>query len=164
MSKLPFMPLFWGDVLAATPTWSGEERSLYITLLAYQWSAGPLPSDPKRIAKMCQYDQKNFLDLWQVVGTKFRLTDEGLLNDSLEEHRDKAKSVGKKRAEAGKEGAAKRWQKPSDENGKPMANAKVVAIGKGIASANGLLCHPIQSNPEGREEVGEEGIQGGGDL
>jgi len=161
MSNQPFLPLFFGDLLAATPTWSGEERSLYVVLLAYQWTAGPLPNDPKRIAKMCQYDTKNFLELWQVVGTKFRATDAGLINVRLEQHREKAKAVSKKRATAGQEGAAKRWQMERERSSKQMASAKVVAIGKGmangIANATSLQFHPSQPNQEEREE----GYQGG---
>lgn len=168
MSNQPFMPLFFGDLLAATPTWSGEERSLYVILLAYQWSAGPLPLDPKRIAKMCQFETKHFLELWQVVGPKFRVTEAGLINDRLEQHREKVKAVSKKRANAGQAGAAKRWQMESDRNGKSMANGKVVAIGKKMANAINpemanainLSTHPTQPN---QEEEGR-GFQGGGDA
>jgi uncharacterized protein YdaU (DUF1376 family) len=155
MSNQPFLPLFFGDLLAATPTWSGEERALYVVLLAYQWTAGPLPKDARRIAKMAQYDTKNFLGLWEVVGTKFRVTDAGLINDRLEQHREKAKAVSKKRATAGQEGAAKRWQMERERAGKAMASAKVVAIGKAMANGISLSTHPSQPNQEGREEAYE---------
>jgi hypothetical protein len=69
-SKQPYMPFFFGDFLAATATWDGEEQSLYILLLAYQWSSGPLPAEPSRIAKMCRYDRKRFDQLWQTVSSQ----------------------------------------------------------------------------------------------
>jgi uncharacterized protein YdaU (DUF1376 family) len=104
LSTQPFLPLFFGDLLAATPTWEGEERALYVLLLAYQWTAGPLPTDPKRIAKMCQYDTKTFTKLWVVVGRKFSETDAGLLNERLEQHRERSKAIGEIRSEFGKLG------------------------------------------------------------
>lgn len=136
----PFLPLFFGDLLAATPTWDGEERALYVLLLAYQWSAGAIPDDPKRIAKMCQYDPKTFASLWKVVGKKFVSVDGGLANPRLEEHRAKAKEIGKKRADAGAKGAANRWQKDG--------NCQEIANGKEIASATVLPSHPYHPNPD----------------
>lgn len=106
MSNQPFLPLFFGDFLAATAQWEGEERALYMLLLAYQWTTGSLPIDPKRIAKMCQYETKTFLDLWKVVGTKFVEHGDGLINVRLEEHRNKAKAISAKRALAGAKGGS----------------------------------------------------------
>lgn len=123
----PFMPLFFGDFLASTPTWDGEERGLYLLLLAYQWSAGPLPSDTKRLAKMTGYDHDKFQCLWlNVVRLKFEETAAGLVNARLEDHRLKSLAISKKRAEVGKVGAAKRWQADS--------NSHDVAIGKTMPS------------------------------
>lgn len=147
MSTQPFLPLFFGDLLAATPTWEGEERALYLLLLAYQWSAGPLPTDPKRIAKMCQYDVKTFVRLWGIVGKKFTPTADGFINARLEEHRKKAVEIASKRSSAGANGAAKRWQRDKQDNSKPMANA------------TSLQCHPnhpIPSIPESDSRRGED--------
>lgn len=106
MTKQPFLPLFFGDLLASTAMWEGEERALYILLLAYQWTAGPIPADPKRIARMCQYDTKRFLELWKTVGQKFVQHGDGLINLRLEQHRQKAKEISAKRALAGAKGGA----------------------------------------------------------
>lgn len=147
MSTQPFLPLFFGDLLAATPTWEGEERALYVLLLAYQWTAGALPLDQKRIAKMCQYDPKTFNKLWAVVGRKFVERDGGLINERLEEHRQKANEIANKRATAGANGAAKRWQKDKQDDGKQIANAIP------------LPCHPshpIPSIPEEDSRRGED--------
>lgn len=140
----PFMPLFFGDFLASTPTWDGEERSLYLLLLAYQWSAGPLPNDTKRLARMCQYDFERFEVLWlSVVRSKFEETERGLANRRLEDHRQKALAISKKRAEVGKAGAAKRWQEDSNSH----SNSHEVAIGKTMPSIPNQTI-PIQSIPE----------------
>lgn len=122
MSNQPFLPLFFGDLLASTATWEGEERALYILLLAYQWTAGPIPQDPKRIARMCQYETKHFMDLWKTVGQKFVQHGDGLINVRLEEHRQKAVLITEKRKSAGMNGAASRWGKtPGKTPGKSRA-------------------------------------------
>jgi uncharacterized protein YdaU (DUF1376 family) len=134
MSTQPFLPLFFGDLLAATPTWEGEERALYVVLLAYQWSAGPIPNDPKKIAKMCQYDVKNFLALWKTVGQKFVEHGDGLINVRLEEHRLKAKEISDKRAKAGAKGGAKTQANASVLLGHPnqtIPNVRVLTRGEG---------------------------------
>jgi uncharacterized protein YdaU (DUF1376 family) len=146
MTQMHYMPMFFGDLLASTPTWDGEERGLYMLLLAYQWTSGPLPNDTKRIAKMCQVEHRSFIRLWKTVGTKFVETDAGFLNERLEQHREKSAEIATKRSKAGAEGAAKRWQKLSQTNSKPMANA--------IANAIDLSCHPSQSNKEEESKSG----------
>lgn len=104
MAREAFLPLFVGDFLSSTVTWDGEEKALYLLLLAYQWAAGPLPADPARLAKTAGYDLKRFAKLWEVVGTKFELTDGGLSNPRLEVHRAKSHEVSRRRAEAGAKG------------------------------------------------------------
>jgi uncharacterized protein YdaU (DUF1376 family) len=153
------MPFFFGDFLAATATWDGEEQSLYMLLLAYQWSSGPLPSDPARIAKMCRYERKRFDVLWGTVSAKFALTAKGWINDRLELHRERAKEISNKRAAAGAKGGSVPKQKTGS------VSAKVVNLPKQtgsncLANASLLYSHPNQT----REEVREEGFQGGGDL
>ena len=110
------MPLFFGDLLASTPTWDGEERALYVLLLAYQWSAGPLPNDTRRLAKMCQFDQPVFEKLWLQVKAKFVQTDAGLVNERLEQHRQKADQIAAKNADSGRAGAAARWRKDGERH------------------------------------------------
>lgn len=143
MSKQPFMPLFFGDFLAATAEWSGEERALYLLLLSYQWSMGSLPTDTKRLAKLVDYERRVFEEHWPQVSKKFVERDERLYNLRLEMHRDRSIEIGNKRSNAGKTGAAKRWQ--TDSNSHAFANDK--DDGKGIALAKDLLCHPSHPIP-----------------
>ncbi len=140
------MPLFFGDLLAATPTWDGEERALYVLLLAYQWTAGPLPDDVKRLAKMCQYDAKRFSVLWQTVGAKFIKHPEGLVNERLERHREKSVKLSEKNAASGKKGAEAKWRK----HGERHKSASGETDGERQQSANGVThgnpSHPIPSH------------------
>lgn len=111
--KLPYFPLFFGDLLTATPRpkWKGQHRSLYIILLAHQWFYGPIPNTPAEIADMCDYPLDEFIRLWQVVGSKFVPCDGGLINLRCEEHREKAAKISKKRSTAGKKGGETTKQK-----------------------------------------------------
>lgn len=130
----PFLPLFFGDFLASTAEWSGEERALYLLCLAYQWSMGSLPTDPKRLAKLVDYERRLFDASWDTVSKKFVERDGRLYNLRLEQHRKKSLEVSNKRAIAGANGAAKRWQK--DGNNHESGN------GNGIAIATTLSSHP----------------------
>jgi uncharacterized protein YdaU (DUF1376 family) len=135
-TKHPYMPLFFGDFLASTADWEGEEQSLYLLLLGYQWSLGSLPSDPKKLCKLVRWDADSFERYWPTVATKFEALDGRLVNARLELHRAKAFAISEKRSASGKAGAGSRWQ----DDGKPMANA------------TDLLCHPIQSNPNKKKK------------
>jgi uncharacterized protein YdaU (DUF1376 family) len=143
MSKQPFLPLFFGDFLASTAEWSGEERSLYLTLLGHQWSLGSLPIDADKVRRVVQWDRKIFASCWPTVATKFEERGGRLYNNRLELHRDRADAIAEKRADAGSKGAAKRWQPDSkchsDANSKDMASD--------MAVAKNLSCHPIHTIP-----------------
>lgn len=141
--KQPFMPLFVGDFLASTVAWDGEEQGLYVLLLCYQWSSGPLPRDLARLCKMCRYDKPRFMKLWTTVGSKFEATDAGLINVRLESHREKSLQISSRRAEIGRlggEAKAKQMQK--------ISSSKNVAIATNLPQQNPA----IQSNPIHKEE------------
>lgn len=125
MAREPFMPLFFGDFLASTSLWAGEEQALYLLLLAHQWSSGPLPTDIADLALAVRYDVKRFTKLWGKVGQKFQPIPAGLVNPRLEEHRAKTLDISAKNAIAGRSGAAARWRKDGERhqsaNSEPLA-------------------------------------------
>ena len=131
MSKTPFLPLFFGDFLASTAEWTGEERSLYLILLGYQWSLGSLPADPDRIRLLCNFDKKNFARLWPVVSEKFTEESGRLHNTRLEEHRVKASALSVKNSNSGSRGAAGKWGESSTDSaatrGKRLSEARAKA-------------------------------------
>lgn len=154
----PFMPLFFGDFLAATPFWRGEEQGLYLLLLAYQWTSGPLPLEPDRIAAAARYEPSRFLALWQTVRQKFVPTSTGLVNLKLEEHRQRSLDISTGYSEAGKKGAAKRWQGHSPATSPAINKESGHATGEAIDEANSSATdrpmaekcypsHPIPSHP-----------------
>ena len=153
MSRLHYLPLFFGDFLASTAEWAGEERSLYLTLLGYQWSLGSLPTDPEKVRRLVQWERETFDRCWPTVAAKFIEADGRLVNTRLETHREKAQAVASKRAKSGAMGAAARWQKEgteaseTDSNG--IANAMPLPLQKdGDCQNFAMPSNPIQSKEE----------------
>jgi uncharacterized protein YdaU (DUF1376 family) len=110
-STLPFMP-FWVDrFFGGTLKMDGEEQSLYMLLLAHQWATGPLPDDPRRIAKLIRYDEKRFLKLFPVISHKFTTIDAGLVNLTLEDIRAVSEKKAKTNKKRSKHAAEARWNK-----------------------------------------------------
>jgi len=133
VSKQPFVPIFFGDFLVSTAMWTGEERGLYLLLLSYQWYSGPLPKDLRRLASAADYEWDKFSELWRMVGTKFAETDSGLVNNRLEEHRQKSEAISKKNHERAVRAASKRWE---DAPSNAPSNAPAMPS---------ILSHPIPS-------------------
>lgn len=125
MTKQPFMPLFFGDFLASTFTWSGEEQAMYLLLLGYQWVTGPLPDDEKKLARAIRYSDRTFRQLWPTVRSKFEEVEGGIANARLEDHRRRSADIAAARAEIGRRGGLAR-----------AASARV-ANGSDVAVANG---------------------------
>jgi len=110
-STLPFMP-FWVDrFFGGTLKMDGEEQSLYMLLLAHQWATGPLPKDPKRLAKLIRYDEKRFLKLWPAIAHKFTEIDAGLVNLTLEDIRSESERKARTNKQRSKVAAEARWNK-----------------------------------------------------
>jgi uncharacterized protein YdaU (DUF1376 family) len=131
MSKQPFMPLFFGDLLGSTGEWRGEEVSLYLTLLGYEWSIGDLPSEPDRLATLVRWDRKLFDRCWAQVSEKFVLQAGRLVNPRLEEHRERAREISAKNAESGKRGAELRWRKNAAPHKGTNGDATMAATSRG---------------------------------
>jgi uncharacterized protein YdaU (DUF1376 family) len=109
-AKDHFMPLYVGDFLAATATWTGPERGLYLQLLMFQWSAGELPSDIDRLARAVNYTTPEFKVLWPTLRSKFQNGDGKLTNLRMEEIRAKNLDVQKSRMKASHAGVEARRQ------------------------------------------------------
>ena len=109
MAKQPFMPLFFGDFLASTAEWAGEERALYLLVLAHSWAQGSIPAEPERLRRLVGYDKDTFAAVWPQVSAKFVEQDGRLLNERLEVHREKSEQLSRIRSKAGAVGAGNKW-------------------------------------------------------
>lgn len=144
--RLAHMPLFVGDFLASTATWTGEERGLYLLLLAMQWAAGALPAAASDVARSAGYDCKKFATLWRRVGQKFNATDVGLANSRLEEHRRRSLEIATTNRDRAKRAADARYGRPrsSRTNGAILG----ALLGALVGAAPVLLgaCDPYHSS------------------
>ncbi|MCC7126448.1 MAG: DUF1376 domain-containing protein [Acidobacteria bacterium] len=135
VNKQPFLPLFFGDFLASTAEWSGEEASLYLTLLGHQWTLGTLPADPAKLARLVRWDRKAFEKCWPQVSSKFAEQGGRLVNERLEQHRAKSEELAQKNKASGRKGAEARWRNDG------------VRHSPAIANAIEPLCHPSHPIP-----------------
>lgn len=149
--KQPFLPLFFGDFLASTAEWAGEEQALYLLLLGHQWSLGSIPADVEKVRRLARWERKAFNAAWATVAEKFPEHDGRRQNARLEQHRSYVHERSERRSKAGKDGAAARWQKDD----KPDGNANAVATetdGNRNAVATDLPREPSHPIPTQEEE------------
>lgn len=142
MTKLPYLPMFVDDFFGGTMRWNAEQQALYALLLFHQWASGPLPATTAEIAQAIKYEPKRFAGLWKIVQKKFALTEEGWVNQVLEEHRAKALHLAGRRAELGSKG------------GKAAAQARAAA--KAVAE---LQAEPVAGLPAEAEQGNQQRVQ-----
>jgi uncharacterized protein YdaU (DUF1376 family) len=123
------LPWFVRDYIAATRHLSLAERGAYTDLLFLSWEQGPLPKDPVRLARMVGCGAEEFAQVWPALTTKFTETEAGLVNDRLEEHREKSVRLSAERAAAGRVGGK--------QSAKQRAS-KSEAIASDLPEANGV--------------------------
>ena len=71
MAKDPAFLFYSKDWLEGTAEMSSEEKGAYIDLLAHQHQKGSLPSEPKKLAKLCGLSESEFLKIWGELSSKF---------------------------------------------------------------------------------------------
>jgi uncharacterized protein YdaU (DUF1376 family) len=99
------MPLYVRDFLTSTIGWTACERGHYLTLLMLQWDRDGLPSDLEALDRL----SPGVGDVWAMLQDKFPVDPKGQRrNARLEEHRERAVELRRKRSEAGKAAAAAR--------------------------------------------------------
>ena len=115
MNKSPAFQFYASDFLVDTAEMTNQEVGVYIRLLSHQWVNNGLNSDPNRLANVVGID---LLEVWDDIKHKFDLCDDGKLkNSKLEKVRQTQINYRNKQSEAGKRGAAKRWD--NNPNGNP---------------------------------------------
>ena len=94
-----------------TNTWTNEEIGVYFRLLLSEWVNGSLPNDPKKLAKIVRISTKKFQKLFPSIQHKFNKNGDGTIyNQRMEDERQSQLNYTKFQQEAGRKGAAKRWE------------------------------------------------------
>ena len=102
---------------------SATEFGAYMRLLLHSWNNGPLQVDEKRLRTVAKLSPYLWAKSREVILDKFEQNQDGMLiNRKLERVRQEQVEYKRSAREAGKKGAAKRWEKNRDPNGHPNAN------------------------------------------
>lgn len=122
MSESPFFQFYPSDWLAGTRGLTAAETGVYITLVAMMYEAeGPVPNDPKRLARLCGSTPATFS---KIVGG---LLDTGKITEDERGFSNRRVEIEiKKRAEkrsAASASANARWQKTVENQQTENANA-----------------------------------------
>lgn len=115
---------------------SNQEVGCYIKLMAYCWREGSIPADVAKIARLCGEDSSAMAQLWLSIKQCFVLANgshDRLTHPRLEKEREKQSEFKKERAEAGKKGAAARWNKGKEDD-KASGSANGSAMAEGMAN------------------------------
>jgi len=105
-------------------------RGAYITLLCSAWIHGSIPRDFEKLARLCNVSRSEFeTDIWPQIADCFAISGSSrLINEDLENQRQKQHEYRKQQAEKGRKGAIKRWGDiESNSNGHSPAIAKAIA-------------------------------------
>jgi uncharacterized protein YdaU (DUF1376 family) len=110
-----------------------EEQGAYIRLLCHAWDPPPdadghkpavgcLPNDPVLLATLSRLGRDGWAMAAPQIMRAWRVSNDGryIVQKRMMEEWRKQQDYGKSKSEAGKKGAAKRWQSHASANGKTM--------------------------------------------
>lgn len=149
---MPFFPMYAAETLAdgRFQAWSCEERGAWLTLVCLCWNDGDIPESQTVLGRLLHLDAVAMASAWSAIGDRFvevPYKPGRLMSPRLEEERDKAETLSRKRAEAGLAGATARWDEGNKQDGNRMRLPKQ-AHGKGNATAMRSVCpSPSPSQP-----------------
>ncbi len=128
--KSPAFQFYPGDFLADTKVQAmrTEEVGAYLLLLCAEWLDGPLPDDPRFLARVCRLDPAAFAQAWESIGRCFRPVDgrPGYLENSRLERERAFQAEGReRRLEASKKANEVRHGSESEPNRSPIGGQPV---------------------------------------
>lgn len=129
--KLPWFKFYPADFMGSgkVQMMGPAERGIYISLLCWSWQEGPIPDDPKIVARIAAAEPDTMREAWPLVRETFTETEDGrLVHPRLEKERAAALA----RREAARKAANARHA-PDDAS----ADASEGADGGAPASADG---------------------------
>ena len=110
-TRLPWFKLYPADFVNHTVGLTKKELGIYVTLLMYSWTSGPIPNNPAVLKSIVGTGFEG------VIARFFKATPDGLIAPFLEESREEVTGYLDKKRESAKKGvkasAAKRKQRSS---------------------------------------------------
>lgn len=114
MNTPPAFQFYAQDFLTGVMYLTNEEKGIYITMLAKQWTDGKIPK--KRLGFLVGYDWDK---LSEELKEKFTDLGDYLVNERLEKEREKKEKFIEKQSENGKKGGRPKKKKTSESTEKP---------------------------------------------
>jgi uncharacterized protein YdaU (DUF1376 family) len=135
-----WMPLYIGEYLADTTHLNTEQHGAYCLMLMAAWKrGGTLPNDDGQLASVTKLSLGRWRASKAVLLEFFQPTEDGgLAHKRVTAERKKAQVISEKKAEAGSEGAAARWEIDGEQMPDALAPAIAIAtetIAKAMAPA-----------------------------
>ena len=128
MNKAPAFQFYPSDFLSDenVALMTNQEVGCYIKLLCYCWKEGSVPSDIKKLARLCGEPEELMAELWLSLKPCFKIINDGggekgdgsamlshsrAINMRLDKERKKQEAHRKERSRSGQKGAKTRWGK-----------------------------------------------------
>jgi uncharacterized protein YdaU (DUF1376 family) len=122
------MSFYVGDYLRDTMHLTTEEHGAYLLLLFACWTHdGKLPNDDKVLASIAKCSMANWLLLKPTIAKFFRSKGHHWYQKRVDSELQKIEHIHQVRKNAGKNGAAKRWQTPSQKHGSRARDSTATA-------------------------------------
>lgn len=129
-----WFPIYVADYLADTMHLDTEEHGIYLLLLIAYWRrGGPLPDDPKFLARICHLSPKRFSFRFQAVNRLFSMVDGHWRSDFMEKQILRYNLQRTKSVLGGNQSAAKRQlylDKKIEEEGSKEERKKDISCPK----------------------------------
>lgn len=113
---LPYFRLWVGDYLSDTAHLSAEEHGALLLLTLAAWpSAGVLPVDPSRLARIARIESAKWEMVWEAIAEFFDAVDGGkLLHRRVAAEHAVVLAAREKARERGRSASLARWRKRAD--------------------------------------------------
>lgn len=137
-----WMPLYVGEYMADTTNLNTEQHGAYCLMLMAAWRrGGTLPNDDEQLASVTKLPPARWKKHRSVLVDFFKADEGGrLVHKRVTQERLKAQAISEKKAEAGAEGAAARWEIDSERMADALADAMPHAMAHATPDgmANGM--------------------------
>lgn len=131
-----WMPVYVGEYLADTTNLNTEQHGAYWLMLMAAWKrGGALPNDDGQLASITKLSAGRWKAHRGVLVELFTEVDGKLVHKRVTQERQKAQAISEKKAEAGAEGAAARWEIDSERVADALADAMPHAMADAMANA-----------------------------
>jgi uncharacterized protein YdaU (DUF1376 family) len=171
------MSFYVGDYLRDTMHLTRDQHGAYLLLIFACWTnGGKLPNDDKVLASIAKATWQEWVLLKPIMAKFFKSSGHHWHQKRVDKELQKVERIHQVRKNAGKNGAAKRWQKPSQNDGSRARDSTATAttmknppsttplpIGAASDERRRPTRLPVDWQPDGadRDFAGELGLNAG---